>query len=105
MTADLPIDPPSQAPAVEPPMALPELPPASGPVASAAARNWTLWVGLLGAIALLVGALLWQKVNNMQEQLARQSADAQAQSLEARALAKQAVALAQEPATRAAVME
>ncbi len=107
MTADLPIDPPSQAPAVEPPVVLPELPPASasGPVASAAARNWTLWVGLLGAIALLVGALLWQKVNNMQEQLARQSADAQAQSLEARALARQAVALAQETATRAAVME
>lgn len=41
----------------------------------------------------------------MQEQLARQSAEAQSQSLEARALAKQAVALAQETSARAAVLD
>ncbi len=65
-----------------------------------------LWLlGLLGAAALLSTLLLWQKVSNMQEQLARQSADAQAQSLEARALAKQAVDVAQQVSARAAVFE
>lgn len=102
-------DSPNSAPAIEPtvPVTVPEAAPPgnNGIGAPAVARNWTLWVGLLSTVALLVGALLWQKVNNIQEQLARQSADAQAQSLEARALAKQAVALAQETATRAAVME
>jgi uroporphyrin-3 C-methyltransferase len=48
---------------------------------------------------------LWQKVAGMQEQLARQSAEAQSQSLEARALAKQAVSLAQDAAARAAVLD
>lgn len=68
-------------------------------------RSLTLLVGALALAGLLLVALLWQKVGNMQEQLARQSADAQAQSLEARALAKQAVALAQETSARAAVMD
>lgn len=68
-------------------------------------RVLVLALGLLGAAALLSTVLLWQKVSNMQEQLARQSADAQAQSLEARALSKQAVELAQQVAARAAVFE
>lgn len=67
--------------------------------------NQVLWLGLLGFVALLVSVLLWQKVSNMQEQLARQSGDAQLQSQEARAQAKQAVAMAQETAARAAVLE
>lgn len=62
-------------------------------------------LGLVAVVALLALGLLWQKVTGMQEQLARQSAEAQSQSLEARALAKQAVSLAQETATRAAVMD
>lgn len=65
----------------------------------------TWWIAALALAGLLLGVMLWQKVSNMQEQLARQSADAQAQSLEARALAKQAVALAQETSARAAVMD
>lgn len=68
-------------------------------------RVLVLTLGLLGAAALLSTVLLWQKVSNMQEQLARQSADAHAQSLEARALSKQAVELAQQVAARAAVFE
>ncbi len=62
-------------------------------------------LGLVAVVALSSVGLLWQKVSDMQEQLARQSADAQSQSLEARALAKQAVSLAQETAARAAVMD
>ncbi len=68
-------------------------------------RSLTLLVGALALAGLLLVAMLWQKVGNMQEQLARQSADAQAQSLEARALARQAVALAQETSARAAVLD
>lgn len=65
-----------------------------------------LWaLGFVAVLALLTVALLWQKVAGMQEQLARQSADAQSQSLEARALAKQAVSLAQDAAARAAVLD
>jgi len=62
-------------------------------------------VGVVAACALLSTGLLWQKITNMQEQLAHQSGDAQAQSLEARAMAKQAVSLAQETAARAAVLD
>lgn len=69
-------------------------------------RTVLTWVaGVLALVALMIGLLLWQRLGNMQEQLARQSAEAQAQSSEARALARQAVALAQETATRAAVLD
>lgn len=65
-----------------------------------------LWVlSVCTGICLLVCALLWQKLSTMQEQLARQSADAQNQSTEARALSKQSLALAQETAARAALFE
>ena len=68
------------------------------PVASAApaapallSRPWL--VGAMGGVAvlaLLLSALLWQRLGRMQEQLARQSQDAGQQSLEAKAWAKQA---------------
>jgi len=71
-----------------------------------AARGWpALWALALALLGLLLVALLWQKVGNMQEQLARQSSEALSQSLEARALAKQAVALAQENVARTAVLD
>jgi uroporphyrin-3 C-methyltransferase len=54
---------------------------------------------------LAASGLLWQKVSGMQEQLARQSADAGVQSVEARALAKQALDQARETAARQAVAE
>ena len=55
--------------------------------------------------ALLISGFLWQKLSSIQEQLARQSADAGAQSLEARAIAKQAQELVRETAARVAVFE
>lgn len=70
-----------------------------------ARRTMVLAVGVVALMSLLSVGLLWQKVSGMQEQLARQSAEAQSQSLEARALAKQAVSLAQEAAARAAVLD
>lgn len=61
--------------------------------------------GWLALAALMAAGLLWQKVTGMQEQLARQSADAGAQSIEARTLARQALDQARETAARQAVAE
>lgn len=58
------------------------------------------------AVAGLVGSgLLWQKLTNIQEQLARQSADAGQHATEARTMAKQAQDLALETAAKLAVTE
>ena len=53
-------------------------------------RPWALGLLLL-ALAGAVGALMsWQKINHIQEELARRSTDAGAQAIEARTLARQA---------------
>jgi uroporphyrin-3 C-methyltransferase len=59
----------------------------------------------VSALALGASAMLWQKLSNIQEQLARQSADTGANAIEARALAKQAQELARETAARQALTE
>jgi len=63
--------------------------------------------GLLVLLLVALGSsvLLWQKLSGIQEQLARQSADAGANAIEARALARQAQDLARETAARQAVAE
>lgn len=76
--------------------------------ASAAALLWRLLIGLLAVVALvalIVSLALWQRVSGMQEQLARQSADALAQSLEARTLARQAQEIVRDTAGRLALVE
>ena len=62
-------------------------------------------VASVAAVALLLAAALWQKLGHVQEQLARQSADAGALSAEARSTAKQAADLARETAARVAVVD
>jgi len=65
-------------------------------------------VGALAVIALaalVMTIMLWQKVSGMQEQLARQSADALAQSMEARTLARQAQEVVRDTAARLALTE
>jgi uroporphyrin-III C-methyltransferase len=57
------------------------------------------------ALSILLSALLWFKLSHIQETLARQSADASAQSVEARTLAKAAQDAVRETATRQTVME
>ena len=77
---------------------MPDMNATSDPVASAApaapallSRPWLVWaMGGVAVLALLLSALLWQRLGRMQEQLARQSQDAGQQSLEAKAWAKQA---------------
>jgi uroporphyrin-3 C-methyltransferase len=61
-------------------------------------------MGIAG-LALLLSALLWQKLSRIQEQLARQSADAGQQSLEAKAWAKQAQETVKDSAARLALVE
>lgn len=59
----------------------------------------------MAALALAASAMLWQKLSNIQEQLARQSQEAGNKAVEARALAKQAQELVRETAARLAVTE
>ncbi len=92
-------------------------PAASAPTDTAAPANAVLpneskrspWVARLGgavlAAALLSSLLLWQKLSDIQTQLARQSADAGSQASEARAMAKQAQDLSRETAAKLAVSD
>jgi uroporphyrin-III C-methyltransferase len=67
---------------------------------------WALGaVGVTALIALIACAMLWQKLSNIQEQLARQSADAGTQAIEARSMAKAAQEMARETAARLAVSD
>ncbi len=71
-----------------------------------ALRPWKIWLALgVAAVALLVSVALWQKLSRIQEQLARQSADAGQQSLEAKAWAKQAQDTVKDSAARLGLVE
>ena len=69
------------------------------------ARGTLYFFLTLSALSLGASFLLWQKLSNIQEQLARQSADAGNNAIEARALARQAQELARETAARQALAE
>jgi uroporphyrin-3 C-methyltransferase len=60
---------------------------------------------VVAGLALFLSVLLWQKLSRIQEQLARQSADAGQQSLEAKAWAKQAQETVKDSAARLALVE
>lgn len=81
--------------------------PAAAPDARPPGTGRTLLAGagLLAIAALVVAGVLWQKVSGMQEQLARQSADAGTQALEARTLARQAQEQSRDTSARLAVLE
>ena len=53
-------------------------------------RSWALVVALLAAAGLLSTAFLWQKLESIQEELARRTTDSSAQAIEARTLAREA---------------
>jgi len=59
----------------------------------------------LAAVAIAANVLLWQKVDGMQRQLARQSAEAGNNAVEARALARQAEETVRETAAKVAVLD
>lgn len=67
---------------------------------------YAVWILLvLAGTALAASLLLWQKLSAIQEQLARQSADAGSNAVEARALARQAQDLARDVAARQAITD
>ncbi len=69
-------------------------------------RGWLVWaLGAVAVLALVLSALLWQRLGRMQEQLARQSQDAGQQSLEAKAWAKQAQDTVKDNAARLTLVE
>jgi uroporphyrin-3 C-methyltransferase len=81
--------------------------PASGPRKSvtriAVSRPVFYGLAVLTVTSLIATGLLWQRLGGIQEQLARQSADAGANAIEARALAREARELARDTAARQAV--
>ena len=87
-----------------PASAVPTAPAAAVPPAYASQRL-LFAVALLAIAGVLGSALVWQKFSSIQQQLARQSADAGAQAGEARATAKQAQELSLETAAKLAVTE
>lgn len=78
-------------------------------VAAVPPASWRDTVAMVCVAACVVSisasGLLWQKLSNIQEQLARQSADAGKQSTEALTLAKEAQELVRETAARMAMSE
>src|SRR4051812_8134438 len=94
-------DPPlasSQAPVAEPGGA-----PAPGAVIVPRALIYALIV--IAVVSLVVSGMLWQKLSNIQGQLARQSQESGNNATEARMIAKQAQDLARETAARQAVLD
>jgi uroporphyrin-3 C-methyltransferase len=69
------------------------------------ARGTLYFFLALCAASLIATVMLWQKLSNIQEQLARQSADAGTNAIEARTLARQAQDLARETAARQALTD
>ncbi|MDP2034009.1 MAG: uroporphyrinogen-III C-methyltransferase [Polaromonas sp.] len=88
-------------------------PPASAalvPVVAAPAepnphRRWLLGTAAVAVAGVVMSALLWQKLGNIQEELARRSTDSTAQAIEARTLARQAQDGTRELTARLALLE
>jgi uroporphyrin-3 C-methyltransferase len=76
---------------------------APGAVVVARGLMYALFLIAIGALAL--SGLLWQKLTNIEEQLARQSQEAGSNAIEARTIAKQAQELARDVAARQAVLD
>jgi uroporphyrin-3 C-methyltransferase len=70
-----------------------------------APQRWLLVVGVLALAGVAGSTMVWQKLSNIQQQLARQSADSGLQAVEARSMAKQAQELTLETAAKLAVTE
>jgi uroporphyrin-3 C-methyltransferase len=85
------------------------LPQAAGPTSVPGLARWAspfaIFCVALCGVSLVISAFLWQKLSNIQEQLARQSADAGKQASEARTIAKESQELVRETAARMAVSE
>ncbi|QNN58489.1 uroporphyrinogen-III C-methyltransferase [Diaphorobacter ruginosibacter] len=80
----------------------------AAPAHAAAQGGSRLLLTAVGAVAvagLVSSVMLWQKLSNIQEQLARQTADSGTQAIEARTMARQAADVARETSARLSVTE
>ena len=68
-------------------------------------RSWALVVAALAAGGLLSSALLWQKLDTIQQEVARRITDSSAQAMEARTLARQAQDSTRDVLARQALQE
>ena len=75
------------------------------PGAVVVARGLVYALAVIALAALAASGLLWQKLANIQEQLARQSQEAGTNAIEARTIARQAQDLARDIAARQAVLD
>jgi uroporphyrin-3 C-methyltransferase len=73
--------------------------------ATSVSRALVLALGVAAVLALLLNILLWERLSTLQDQLARQTAEAGANAAEARMLARQTQEQERELAARQAVME
>ncbi len=89
----------------EPAMAEWPATPAAPTRAAAVTRPLVLALGGVAVAALLLSGLLWERLSTLQEQLARQTADAGANAAEARTLVRQTQEQERELAARLVVME
>jgi uroporphyrin-3 C-methyltransferase len=100
---------PAPAPAPTAPRAnaaaTPPIPPAASTFSSRAAILLALISLLVAALSLVVGAWLWQKLGQTQQEMARRSQDSAAQVDQASKVGAQAEALTKELAARLAVAE
>ena len=110
----LPVSPPAPAAGSEPPVTpapaapvAPDVQPSAQPSVQVLAvpRSWAIAVALLAAGGLLASGLLWQKLGNIQEELARRSIDSASQAIEARTLAKSAQESTRDLSVRLALQE
>ncbi len=97
---------PASAPSVPSATAAPDsaLPPTALPVSPKAPRSTIILIAVIAGLAL-VSALLWQKLERIQEDLARRSQDASTAAIEARTLARQALDTVREATGRQALLE
>lgn len=100
----LPAPPPDEALALARPVASVE-PPGAMPEAWLVPRSWALGVTALAAAGLLISVLLWQKLDGIQQDVARRTTDNSSQAVEARTLAREAQETTRDLATRLALQE
>ncbi|QDL55441.1 uroporphyrinogen-III C-methyltransferase [Rhodoferax aquaticus] len=79
--------------------------PSEPPVSGVKLPRLVTVAAFVATIGLVSSAMMWQKLSGIQEQLARQSADAGSNASEARSTARQAQELALETAAKLAVAE
>jgi uroporphyrin-3 C-methyltransferase len=94
-----------QAPEPAPALATGATPPTPAPGERYAPQRWLLAVAVVAVLGVAGSVMVWQKLGSIQQQLARQSADAGLQAGEARLTAKQAQELALQTAAKLAVTE